>query len=52
MYQYVLKLNIAVLCKYQSTIYIIFIQMKSVIGCLNRPNVETKTYYFLSYLHP
>ena len=32
MYQYVLKLDIAFLYKYQSTIYIIFIQIKSIIG--------------------
>ena len=32
MHKYVLKLNIALLCKYRSTIYIIFIQIKTVIG--------------------
>ena len=51
----VLKLNIAILCKYQSTIYIIFIQMKSVIGQLKFTqgrNEKRKTIMSNHILHP
>ena len=50
-HQYVLKLNIAVLCKYQFTIYIIVIQMKIVIGQLKSTKRKNENYYVLIISH-
>ena len=50
-HQYVLKLNIAVLCEYQSTIYIIFIQTKSVIGQLKSTQHRNENHYVLIISH-